>query len=124
MKITFTGITQEGAVQKLEAAAADCRAFAARITSKGEAYAALVAQEESKADHYEAIARTIKSADSDSISIGDADMGLFSLAMARGTATFEEADSLFKATLESIEECPFEIMLAEGKKEAAKYESL
>lgn len=128
MKITFTGITKEEAVSRLQAAAADNRAHAARMRAMEcpekmvAAYKKAADDSERKAAKCDAFADTIMAADGDSISIADKDEGLFHIALASGESTFCGADSMYTITPEDVSEIPFGIMLAIGEAKAAKTE--
>lgn len=120
MKITFTGITREEAIRKIESSAAEKRTFAARISGVD---AKMADTEIRKADRLEAIARMIET--SESISISMKDEGLLYYALAHGLYTFDDADSQYKRTCETEEEREaliWGIRLAQGAMAAAKTE--
>lgn len=116
MKITLTGITKEEAIRKLEAAAIENRAFAARITYKPVSDNARHA-----ADRYEALSETITAADGNCFRIIDTDEGHLFIALADGAF---ETNPVYTITPEVSKEIPWEIGLARGALEAAKTENL
>ena len=121
MKITFTGITKEEAIKRLEAAAAEGRAFAARIRAKNDPrFSSSVKAEDSKVLKYEKLAQIIRNADGNTISIETKDEGSLYFGLARGESTFYDADHMYMVTPESVSEMPFELMLAIGEQEASK----
>lgn len=130
MKITFTGISKEEAIKRLAAAAADDRAYAARMLTKGASdseswadfYKDAADTAERKAAKCDAMADAIRRAEGDSFSISEKDEGTLYFSLAHGVNTFYAADSMYTITPEDIKEVPFEIMLAIGEANAAKTE--
>ena len=122
MKITFTGITKEEAIKRLEADAAENRAFARRIAAKGAAFARVAEEDERKAEKCDILAAMIEATDTASISIDEPYEGALFFALTRGVHSIDTATRLYTITPEDVSEIPFEIMLAMGECEAAKTE--
>lgn len=122
MKITFTGITKEEAIRKLDASAARNRAFAARTASMGEMFATVAAQDMRKAEKCDTLSAMVKASTNNEIYIDDSYEGTLFFALAADVDSMYAAYSLYTITPETVAEMPFEAMLAMGEQEAAKTE--
>lgn len=120
MKITFTGITKEEAIYRLDHVAKDMRFHAARIEVKP-IFASEAAKEKRRADRLVALADTLRTSDGE-VSMSDSDEKLLYLACAQFEHTFDAADAMFTISHEDGDALPLDFILAEGAYQAQKTE--
>lgn len=118
MKITFTGISKSEAIDRLEKTANEERRFAARIGANS-LFASVADKANARAKQFTEIADIIRNADGDACMSSDDEKRLY-LALAKYEHTFEASDRLYIATPESVDELPFDAVLAEGAAESEK----
>ena len=128
MRITFTGISKEKVIKKLEAAASESRAFAERIgkdpTGKSTAETALA-----NAAAYTALATRVREAEGDALSMTRGEeCNLFTALASAPNRIINSITPVYKVSYESEADIPAEmrlaVALAEGKREAAKTENM